>query len=59
MAAFTKLCLYDKTMKTIPRQGYNLLILHIQYWLLRIARLCFCHGFHQRVACIVSPKLVE
>ena len=46
MVAFTKLCLYDKTMKTIPRQGYNLLILHIQYWLLRIARLCFCHGFH-------------
>ena len=37
MAAFTKLCLYDKTMKTIPRQGYNLLILHIQYWLLRVS----------------------
>ena len=46
MADFTKLCLYDKTIKTIPRQGYKLLILHIQYWLLE-------------EACIVSPKLVE
>ena len=44
MADFTKLCLYDKTIKTIPRQGYKLLILHIQYWLLEDGLHCFAEA---------------
>ena len=55
MATSTKLWLYDKSTKTRPRQGYHLLIFQTQYWLLRIARLCFCHGIHESEACIVSP----